>query len=136
MMKNVPVLQNKWQALVERSVREHTISSMQGTTLKEDDALEEEETGEEPTLQERRQATVTTFKKRRVYRQATGDEQPWFPHDNHFDLMKELVHESGASPRPKWVLHGTPAAGTGLGCPLMWPAWTWIGGCTRATPTR
>ena len=52
-------------------------------------------------------------KKRRLYRTAT-DESVWFPHDNHPDLLKELVWESGS---PRWVLHGTPASGAGgIGC--------------------
>ena len=39
---------------------------------------------------------------------------PWFPHDNHEDVLKELVHEAG---RPRWVIFGTPAGGAGLqGC--------------------
>ena len=38
----------------------------------------------------------------------------WFPHDNHPDLLKELVWETGS---PRWVLHGTPASGAGIiGC--------------------
>ena len=38
----------------------------------------------------------------------------WFTHDNHPDLLKELVWEAG---NPCWVLHGTPASGAGvLGC--------------------
>ena len=54
-------------------------------------------------------------KKRRLYRHAVSDEAVvWFPHDNHPDLLKELVWESGS---PRWVLHGTPASGAGvIGC--------------------
>ena len=53
-------------------------------------------------------------KKRRLYRRASEEEVVWFPHDNHPDLLKELVWESG---NPRWVLHGTPASGASiLGC--------------------
>ena len=53
-------------------------------------------------------------KKRRLYRQATGSEVPWFPHDNDSELLKELCHEAG---RPRWVYFGTPAGGAGIhGC--------------------
>ena len=53
-------------------------------------------------------------KKRRLYRTATDESVVWFPHDNHPDLLKELVWESGS---PRWVLHGTPASGAGIiGC--------------------
>ena len=53
-------------------------------------------------------------KKRRLYRTATDESVVGFPHDNHPDLLKELVWESGS---PRWVLHGTPASGAGIiGC--------------------
>ena len=53
-------------------------------------------------------------KKRRLYRSATEESVVWFPHDNHPDLLKKLVWESG---NPRWVLHGTPASGAGVvGC--------------------
>ena len=53
-------------------------------------------------------------KKRRLYRTTTDESVVWFPHDNHPDLLKELVWESGG---PRWVLHGTPASGAGvIGC--------------------
>ena len=35
------------------------------------------------------------MKKRKLYRQATGCEEVWFPYDNASDLVKELVWESG-----------------------------------------
>ena len=57
-------------------------------------------------------------KKRRWYRLATQTSAVWFPHDNHPDLLKELVWEAGT---PRWVLFGTPASGAGfLGCLEMW----------------
>ena len=53
-------------------------------------------------------------KKRRLYRHVTEEQVMWFPHDNHPDLLRELIWESG---NPRWVLHGTPASGAGiLGC--------------------
>ena len=60
-------------------------------------------------------AVVTAaLKKRKLYRQNTGCEVPWFPHDNDCELLKELCHEAG---RPRWVYFGTPAGGAGIhGC--------------------
>ena len=61
-------------------------------------------------------------KKRKLYRQVTGSEVPWFPHDNDSELLKELCHEAG---RPRWVYFGTPAGGAGIhgyieiGCSVM-----------------
>ena len=56
-------------------------------------------------------------KKRRLYRQLTGSEVPWFPHDNDTDLLRELVHEANV---PSWVYFGTPAGGAGMhGCMEM-----------------
>ena len=61
-------------------------------------------------------------KRRKLYRQLTGSEVPWFPHDNDIDLMKELCHEAR---RPRWVYFGTPAGGAGIhgciemGCSVM-----------------
>ena len=53
-------------------------------------------------------------KKRKLHRQLTGTEVPWFPHDNAVELLQELVHEAG---RPPWVYFGTPAGGAGMqGC--------------------
>ena len=54
------------------------------------------------------------IKKRKLYRQLTGSEAPWFPHDNDSELLKELCHEAG---RPRWVYFGTPSGGAGIhGC--------------------
>ena len=61
-------------------------------------------------------------KKRKLYRQLTGSEVPWFPHDNDIDFVKELVHEAR---NPRWVYFGTPAGGAGIsgviemGCSVM-----------------
>ena len=57
---------------------------------------------------------TAALKKRKLYRQLTGSEVPWFPHDNDSELLKELCHEAG---RPRWVYFGTPAGGAGIhGC--------------------
>ena len=56
----------------------------------------------------------TTDLIRKKQKPATEESVVWFPHDNHPDLLKELVWESG---NPRWVLHGTPASGAGVvGC--------------------
>ena len=57
---------------------------------------------------------TAAIKKRKLYKQLTGTEVPWFPHDNDTELLKELCHEAG---RPRWVYFGTPAGGAGIhGC--------------------
>ena len=57
---------------------------------------------------------AAAMKKRKLYRQTTGQEVQWFPHDNDPDLLKELCWEAG---NPRWVIHGTPAGGAGVhGC--------------------
>ena len=38
---------------------------------------------------------VKHVKKRRLYRQATGEEMPWLPHDNDPELLKELFLGGG-----------------------------------------
>ena len=67
------------------------------------------------TAAARERALVTAaVKKRKLCRQVTGTEVPWFPHDNDTELLKELCHEAG---RPRWVYFGTPAGGAGIhGC--------------------
>ena len=53
-------------------------------------------------------------RKRKLYRQVTGIDLPWFPHDNAAELLQELCWEAGS---PRWVFHGTPAGGAGInGC--------------------
>ena len=37
----------------------------------------------------------------------------WFPFDMPVELVKEFIWESGDA-RVMWVLHGTPAAGSGV----------------------
>ena len=82
--------------------------------------LSEEVTPQEPEAQPVAESAASMrplqehVKKRRLYRTATDESVVWFPHDNHPDLLKELVWESGS---PRWVLHGTPASGAGIiGC--------------------
>ena len=112
-MLKVPVLHPKDLTYVDASVLAESLKTMCGLS----DADEEEATPEEPEeaasaasmrpLQEH-------VKKRRLYRTATDESVVWFPHDNHPDLLKEFVWESGS---PRWVLHGTPASGAGIiGC--------------------
>ena len=112
-MLKVPVLHPKDLTYVDASVLAESLKTMCGLS----DADEEEATPEEPEeaasaasmrpLQEH-------VKKRRLYRTATDESVVWFPHDNHPDLLKEFVWDSGS---PRWVLHGTPASGAGIiGC--------------------
>ena len=50
---------------------------------------------------------------RALTRQPSKTDCIWFPLDNSPLLLRELCHEL----KPQWVLHGTPAGGTGLyGC--------------------
>ena len=60
-----------------------------------------------------------SVKKRKLYRQYTGEEIVWFPWDNSPELLKEFVWEAGGPERVKWILHGTPAGGTGLIGPIV-----------------
>ena len=57
---------------------------------------------------------ATSLEKRTLYKQLSGTDVPWFPHDNAIELLKELCWEAG---RPRWIFHGTPAGGAGVhGC--------------------
>ena len=60
-----------------------------------------------------------SVKKRKLYRQYTGEDIVWFPWDNSPELLKEFVWEAGGPERVKWILHGTPAGGTGLIGPIV-----------------
>ena len=69
---------------------------------------------EEATAIENKALVAAIIKKRKLYKQLTGTEVPWFPHDNDMTLLKELCWETG---NPRWVIHGTPAGGAGVeGC--------------------
>ena len=133
-MLKVPVLHPKDLTYVDASVLAESLKTMCGLS----DADEEEATPEEPEeaasaasmrpLQEH-------VKKRRLYRTATDESVVWFPHDNHPDLLKEFVWESGS---PRWVLHGTPASGAGiLGCLETWgQCHCSVRGCTSPEALR
>ena len=132
-VKNVPVLPQKSHALVSKQVRETSLQAMVGTCITEVEAQEREKDG----LQElppnddedapdaatadagtavapEKQLVNAAVKKRKLYRQLTGTEVPWFPHDNAIEFLMELCHEAG---RPRWVYFGTPAGGAGMhGC--------------------
>ena len=118
-MLKVPVLHLKDLTYVDKSVLGENLKTMCGLS----DEVAAEDLGvaaEEPVADSA--ASVKPLqehvKKRRLYRTATDESVVWFPHDNHPDLLKELVWESGS---PRWVLHGTPASGAGiLGCLETW----------------
>ena len=113
-MTRVPVLHLKDLAFVEAPVLNESLRTMCG--------LAEEPPPDEPAESDEKVADSAAqmrplqdhVKKRRLYRATTDSVCAWFPHDNHPDLLKELVWESG---NPRWVLYGTPASGAGvLGC--------------------
>ena len=51
-------------------------------------------------------ALQQTVKQRRLYLRTSEESVVWFPHDNHPDLLKELVWESGS---PRWVFAWHPS---------------------------
>jgi len=119
---HVPALAPTLQALVSREVRDTSRAAMHGEPQANEEALEEEtfeglhqpEEGELPDLDPAKALVAAHVKKRKLYRQLTGEEVPWFPHDNAPEFLKELCRVAG---KPRWVLHGTPAGGAGLqGC--------------------
>jgi hypothetical protein len=125
-VKNVPVLPPKHQAFVSRAVRETSLISMVGIPHNEDDGEKEKQklladdddntelNQPDGADQQNRPIVAAQVKKRKLYRQLSGTDVPWFPHDNDMELMKELCWEAG---RPRWVIHGTPAGGAGVhGC--------------------
>ena len=127
-VRNVPVLNPKHYAYVSREVREKSLLSMVGVPHTEDveELAKQTRDDEDDTLAvsataasegpDERQKTLQAIsgKKRKLYRQMSGTQVPWFPHDNDIDLLKELCWEAG---NPRWVFHGTPAGGAGIhGC--------------------
>ena len=124
-VRNVPVLAPKHQALVGGDVRDESLASMTGVPHHEDKAERERESRDafagldQPATSvstdlEQSSLVAAVMKKRKLYKQLTGSEVPWFPHDNDMALLKELCWEAGS---PRWVIHGTPAGGAGLqGC--------------------
>ena len=122
-MLKVPVLHPKDLTYVDMSVLAESLKTMCG--LAEEVALDDPDVAESAAPGADSAALVADsaaslrplqeyVKKRRLYRSTTDESVVWFPHDNHPDLLKEFVWESGS---PRWVLHGTPASGAGLiGC--------------------
>jgi hypothetical protein len=124
-LKNVPVLAPRHQAFVSRAVRETSLMSMVGVPHSEDNGeqeklklLQEDEDGtvlDQPHgADQQDKAHYAAQRKRKLYRQLSGTNVPWFPHDNDMELLKEFCWESGS---PRWVFYGTPAGGAGVhGC--------------------
>ena len=127
-VRSVPVLNPKHQAYVSKAVRKTSLESMVGTPHDEDqDELAKQTRDDEEDIlavsaslpsagpdEQQKTVQIISGKKRKLYRQVSGTDVPWFPHDNDIELLKELCWEAG---RPRWVLHGTPAGGAGIhGC--------------------
>ena len=116
----VPVIAPKDLAFVDKSVREQSLTTMAGIADTPADPLPD--SGDAPPAANSAASEgavaepvdlVKHIKKRKLYRQATGTEVPWFPHDNAPELLKECVWEAGVDD-VRWVLHGTPAGGAGV----------------------
>ena len=116
----VPVVAPKDLAFVDKSVREQSLTTMAGIADTPADPLPD--SGDAPPAANSAASAgavaepvdlVKHIKKRKLYRQATGTEVPWFPHDNAPELLKECVWEAGLDD-VRWVLHGTPAGGAGV----------------------
>ena len=84
-MVKVPVLHPKDLTYVDAPVLAESLKTMCGFSKVEPVA---DSAASMRPLQEH-------VKKRRLYRTATDESVVWFPHDNHPDLLKELVRESG-----------------------------------------
>ena len=128
-VRNVPVLPQKNHALVSRDIRDASLQTMIGVCVSEVEAKDPDYVAPPPnddedaataegadaaTAAQEKAMVQQAIKRRKLYRQVTGTEVPWFPHDNDIELLKELCHEAG---RPRWVYFGTPAGGAGIhGC--------------------
>ena len=130
-MLRVPVIAPKDLTFVGKDVREMSLRTMGGVAAPEDDQQDgfgagsvadgsgagEPAAGADSVTESANPGGSLNFahhvKRRRLYRQTTGTEVAWFPHDNAADLLKELVWECGGE-KVRWVLHGTPAAGAGI----------------------
>ena len=125
-VRNVPLLAPKSQAWVSKPQRDQSLASMVGTPHDEDAEEQEkaqllyhddEDLAEEHAGSAKQEDGGHLFaqkRKRKLYRQVTGTDLPWFPHDNASELLQELCWEAGS---PRWVFHGTPAGGAGInGC--------------------
>ena len=122
-MMRVPVCAPKDLAFVSKDVREKSLRTMGGVC---DDSSRDllgevadtaaNEPGEAATASHMASDFTQHVKRRRLYRQTTGTDVVWFPHDNAAELMKEFLWEAGGD-KVRWVLHGTPASGAGVvGC--------------------
>ena len=89
-MRNVPVLAPRHQAMVGRDVREQSLASMTGTPHHEDEVEKEKEMQDATALLDQHAPEASTsldadsllaavIKRRKLYRQLTGAEVPWFP---------------------------------------------------------
>ena len=111
-MLKAPVVAPKDLAFVAKEVRDTSLATMSGISVNtgadtDDQGAASASTGGDTLIQH--------VKKRKLYRQATGTEAVWFPHDNSPLVLKELLHESGTGEQqPRWVLHGTPASASGV----------------------
>ena len=114
------MLAPRHQALVSSEVRQISLNSMVGVPNNEDDVEAEKQDqiedddefdrlhqpdGPDP---EDKGFVAAHVKKRKLYRQHTGTDVPWFPHDNDMELLKELCWEGG---KPRWVCSVRPLAG-------------------------
>ena len=120
-MRNAPILSPKLQAWVPPSLRNQSLSSMNGE-VPEDDENDTGKAGGETTEEQPTEATEKEVlareaaqerafvKKRKLYRTISGTEVPWVPHDNDPAFTGELAWEAR---RPRWVFLGTPASGAG-----------------------
>ena len=127
----VPVVAPKDLTFVGKEVREISLRTMGGVLAPEPDAFCKDDEGAGPddgavsaavtgaaaqSDPEYHAKVSQHVKRRRLYRQVSGTDVAWFPHDNAADVLKECVWEAGGD-KVRWVLHGTPAAGAGVvGC--------------------
>ncbi|MDA8584364.1 hypothetical protein N9L68_09005 [bacterium] len=119
-LQNIPVLHPKDHAYVDPSVLEQSLKSMIG--LCEEQPSVDSAAAPSPgdsvqvaaSAADQLGSLKQNVKKRRLYRKASDESVVWLPHDNHPDLLNELVWGSSS---PRWILHGTPASGAGImGC--------------------
>ena len=111
LVRNVPLLAPKNQAIVSKETRDASVKSMLGHAV---EAEHDEGESDEPEAGSAECEIIAASKERKIYKQTSESMVPWFPHDNDMDLLKELCHESGV---PRWIIFGTPAGGAGIqGC--------------------
>ena len=121
----MPVLAPKNQSMVSRETRDASLANMIGVPHQDDDGEKEKlarmaaeqlsgDAAAPQAVSAERALVASCLKKRKLYKQLSGTDVPWFPHDNDMELLKECCWESG---RPRWVIFGTPAGGAGMhGC--------------------